>query len=340
MSSKSRPSCNEAKAVSVKSDEKMAVEIPHEKWSGKIEEVALGATKEEGGTRAKKITVGGETTLPFLTFEGALPNKPVIAIEVHDTVPTYPDSLREIFEPVWDKPEQWAKVAVEKWHADLICLKLKGIAPDGLNKTPQEAFSTVEKVLKSVDVPLFIYGCGDEEKDAKVFNECGELIKKERCTIGLAENEKYKSLAAAAMGFNCNIVAFSNIDINLAKQLNILLTDFGVKKNRILMDPLQAGLGYGLEYSYSIIERLRLGALLGDAMLQMAIVCDSTVAWDAREAVDESYPGELATRGILWEATTAISALTAGADVIIMRHPRAVELVRNTIEKLTGKIGE
>ncbi|MEW6070535.1 MAG: acetyl-CoA decarbonylase/synthase complex subunit delta, partial [Candidatus Thermoplasmatota archaeon] len=271
----------------------MAIEKPVEKWSGKIEEVVLGATKEEGGTRAKKIVVGCEATLPFLTFEGAMPNKPVIALEVYDILPPYPESLKGMFEKVWEAPEQWAKVAVEKWHADIICLKLKGIAPDGLNKTPEEALSVVEKVLKAVDVPLFIYGCGDEEKDAKVFNECGELIKNERCTIGLAEGEKYKSLAAAAMGFNCNIVAFSNIDINLAKQLNILLTDFGVKKNRILMDPLQAGLGYGLEYSYSIIERLRLGALLGDAMLQMPIVCDTTRAWDAREAIDKSYPGEL-----------------------------------------------
>lgn len=316
----------------------MVVEKPIEKWSGRIEEVVMGATKEEGGGRGKKIAAGGETTLPFLTFEGAIPHKPVIAVEVYDIVPSYPECLKDVFEGIYEEPSKWAKQAVEKWHADLICLKLKGVAPDGANKTPQEALSVVEKVLKSVDVPLFIYGCGDEEKDAKVFNECGELIKSERCTIGLAEGEKYKSLAAAAMGFNCNIVAFSNIDINLAKQLNILLTDFGVKKNRILMDPLQAGLGYGLEYSYSIIERLRLGALLGDTMLQLPMVCDTARAWDAREATDESYPGNVATRGMLWEATTAISAITAGVDIVIMRHPKAVELVRNTINKLIGGV--
>ena len=311
----------------------MEIDIPIEKWSGKIEEVFLGATKEDGGSRAKKIVVGGETTLPFLTFEGKIPNKPVIAIEVYDIIPNYPDILKDIFASIWDKPAEWAKTAVERWHADIICLKLKGITPDGVNKTPQDACSVVEKVLKSVDVPLFIYGCGDEEKDSKVFNECGELIKNERCTIGLAEGDKYKSLAAAAMGFNCNIVAFSNIDINLAKQLNILLTDFGVKKNRILMDPLLASLGYGLEYSYSIIERLRLGALLNDTILQMPIVCDTTRAWDARETNDENYPGNLTERAWLWEASTAISAITAGADVIIMRHPKAVEFVHNTIEK-------
>jgi acetyl-CoA decarbonylase/synthase complex subunit delta len=314
----------------------MVVEKPIEKWSGRIEEVVLGAAKEEGGTRARKIVVGGETTLPFLTFEGSIPNKTMIAVEVYDVIPAYPESLKGIFESVWNDTEKWAKEAVDKWHADLVCLKLKGTAPDGENRTPEEALSVVEKVLKAVDVPLFIYGCGDEEKDAKVFNEIGEVIRNERCTIGLAEGDKYKSLAAAAMGFNCNIVAFSNIDINLAKQLNILLTDFGVKKNRILMDPLQAGLGYGLEYSYSIIERLRLGALLGDAMLQLPIVCDTTRSWDAREATDESYPGEVTTRGMLWEATTAISALTAGANVLIMRHPKAVEIVRNTIDKLMG----
>jgi acetyl-CoA decarbonylase/synthase complex subunit delta len=311
------------------------VELVIEKWSGKIEEVEMGATKDEGGTRGRKVVVGGQTTLPFLTFEGTIPNNPVIAIEVHDVLPEFPESLKGTFEGIYDDPGKWAKHAVEKWNADMICLKLKGIAPDGANRTPQEAVSTVENVLKAVDVPLFIYGCGDEEKDANVFNECGELIRNERCSIGLAANEGYKSLAAAAMGFNCNIVAFSNIDINLAKQLNILLTDFGVKKNRILMDPLQAGLGYGLEYSYSITERLRLGALMGDSMLQMPIVCDASKAWEAREATNESYPGDLDTRGILWEAATAISSMTAGADIAILRHPKAAEIVRNTVEKLT-----
>lgn len=317
----------------------MAVEIPVEKWSGKVEEVVIGATKEESGTRCKKIVLGGESTLPFLHFEGSMPHQPVIAMEVYDIVPEYPSCLKEILETVWSHPAEWAKSCVEKWHADLICLKLKGAAPDGENRTVEEAATTVQKVLNSVSVPLFIYGCGDEEKDAKVFNAIGELIKNERCVIGLAEGEKYKSVAAAAMAFNCSIVGFSNIDINLAKQLNILLTDFGVKKNRILMDPLQAGLGYGLDYSYSIVERLRLGALLGDAMLQMPIVCDTTRAWDAREAVDESFPGELTSRGILWEALTGISAITAGTDVLIMRHPEAVKLVRKIIEELMAVEG-
>jgi acetyl-CoA decarbonylase/synthase complex subunit delta len=312
------------------------VELVIEKWSGKIEEVEMGATKDEGGTRGSKVVVGGQTTLPFLTFEGTTPHKPVIGIEVHDVVPEFPDSLKATFEGIYDDPAKWAKKAVEDWKADMICLKLKGIAPDGANRSAQEAVSTVESVLKAVDAPLFIYGCGDEEKDAKAFNECGELIRNERCTIGLAANEGYKSMAAAAMGFNCNIVAFSNIDINLAKQLNILLTDFGVKKNRILMDPLQAGLGYGLEYSYSITERLRLGALMGDAMLQMPIVCDASKAWEAREATNESYPGDLDTRGILWESATAISSMTAGADIAIIRHPKALEIVRSTVDKLTG----
>ena len=314
------------------------VELVVEKWSGKVEEVVMGATREEGGTRGRKVVAGGETALPFLSFDGAMPNRPVIAAEVHDVVPEYPEALKGTFAGICEEPGKWAKHAVEKWGADVICLKLKGLAPDGANKSVQEATAVVEKVLKAVDVPLFVYGCGDEEKDAKAFNECGELMRNERCTIGLAANESYKSMAAAAMGFNCNVVAFSNIDINLAKQLNILLTDFGVKKNRILMYPLQAGLGYGLEYTYSIIERLRLGALMGDSMLQMPIVCDASKAWDAREATDDSYPGELSTRGVLWEASTAISAITAGADVVIMTHPKAMEVVRHTVNRLTGSV--
>jgi acetyl-CoA decarbonylase/synthase complex subunit delta len=314
----------------------MPVAIPKEKWTGKIKEVRFGATSQEGGTRSNTITLGGVSTLPFLYFEGEMPQKTVIAMEVLDVVrEDYPGLAREPFEDVINSPAQWAKKCVDEHAAEAICLKLEGTNPEEENKSPEEAAGIVKEVLSAVSVPLLIYGCGNEEKDAKVMEACSEAAKGERCFLGLAEEEKYKSISVASMANDHGLVAFSNLDINLAKQLNILLTDFGIKPENIVMDPLQAGLGYGLEYSYSVIERVRLAALMGDHMLQMPILCDSSIAWKAREAhqSNEAY-GDEKLRGPYWEATTAISAVTAGADMLIMRHPQAVAMVREAVEDL------
>jgi acetyl-CoA decarbonylase/synthase complex subunit delta len=314
----------------------MPISLPTEKWSGKISELTIGTTASEGGTRGSKITVGGETTLPFLKFDGTNPHKPVILMEVFDAPPEFPKIIENDFQGLLDSPVKWAKTAVENWHADMVCLKLKGANPEAQNRTPEECANTVSEILKAVSVPIFVYGCGVEEKDAKVMQAVGDVVSKERCVIGLAENEKYKSMAAVAMGSDQNLVAFSNLDINLAKQLNILLTDFGVKKERIIMDPLQGGLGYGLDYSYSVVERIRLAALQGDAMLQMPIVCDTTTAWNAREATDTGS-GATLEQGVHWEALTGISAITAGADMLIVRHPESARVIRHAIDNLVQK---
>jgi acetyl-CoA decarbonylase/synthase complex subunit delta len=321
----------------------MAVQIPKEKWTGKIREVKIGAISEEGGTRSNNIILGGVSTLPFLYFEGEMPRKPVIAMEVMDVVrEDYPALAREPFEGVINSPSQWAKTCVEQHGAEAICLKLEGTNPEEENKSPEEAVEVVKDVLKAVSVPLLIYGCGNEEKDAKVMQLVSDATKGERCLLGLAEEEKYKSISVASMANDHALVAFSNLDINLAKQLNILLTDFGIKPENIVMDPLQAGLGYGLEYSYSVIERIRLAALMGDQMLQMPILCDTALAWKPREAhQDNPEWGDTKLRGPFWEATTGISAITAGADMLIMRNPNAVKMVREAVEELSqGEGGE
>jgi len=320
---------------------KMAIEIPKERWTGKIGEVVIGATKEDGGTRDRKITIGGATSLPFLDFEGEFPNPPVIAMEVMDVVrESSPAIAREPIEDVADDTPKWAKKCVEEFGADLICLKLESTNPEEEDRSPDEAGDTVKEVLKAVGVPLLIYGTGHEEKDAKVMEVVSEVAKGERCLLGLAEEESYKSISVASMANDHALVAFSNLDINLAKQLNILLTDFGIKKENIVMDPLMAGLGYGLEYSYSVIERIRLAALMGDQMLQMPILCDTTRAWAAREAYREDAEfGDPRLRGPFWEATTGISALMAGADMLVMRHPEAVRIVRETLSHLLSEGG-
>ncbi|RLG71468.1 MAG: acetyl-CoA decarbonylase/synthase complex subunit delta, partial [Methanobacteriota archaeon] len=294
----------------------MRVETPVERWTGKIGIVTLGATEEEGGTRGRKVVIGGAATLPFLSFEGETGYPPVIAGEVIDTTRNYPEQLRTYFGDAVEDPGEWAKKWVEKYGADLICLKLHSTNPEEEDKPPEEAIEAVKTVLESVPVPLIVYGCGDHEKDAKTMELVSNVGAGERLLLGHAEEEAYKSIAAAAMANGHAVIAFSNIDINLAKQINILLTDFGVKKEDIVMDPLLGGLGMGIEYSYSMMEWIRLAALMGDTMLQMPMLCDTSIAWKAKECTEEIAEfGDIKKRAVYWEETTAVTALMAGADL-------------------------
>jgi acetyl-CoA decarbonylase/synthase complex subunit delta len=314
----------------------MAVEIPKEKWSGKIGELVIGATEAEGGTRSKKVVVGGSTTLPFLYFEGEHPNPVALAMEVLDVVPEdYPELVKTAIGDAINSPASWAKKCVDEFGADLICLKLVSTNPEEQDRSPEEAAKTVREVLDAVSVPLIIYGSGNEEKDAKVMEKVSYEAKGERCLLGLAEESAFKSLAVAAMANGHGIVAFSNLDINLAKQMNILLKDFDVKLEDVIMDPLVAGLGYGLEYSYSVMERIRLAALMGDAVLQVPMICDVSIAWKAREAkIENPEWGDQNQRGPIWEAITATGALMAGADLLVFKHPETLKIIRSTIAEL------
>lgn len=314
----------------------MVVEIPKEKWTGKIGELVIGATADEGGTRSKKIVVGGSTTLPYLYFEGEHPHRPALAMEILDVIPEdYPEIVKSAIGDAINSPGTWAKKCVDDFGADLICLKLIGTNPEEQDRSPEEAAKTVREVLDAVSAPLIIYGSGNEEKDAKVMEAVSNEAKGERCLLGLAEEAAFKSLAVAAMANNHAIVAFSNLDINLAKQMNILLTDFGVKLDDIIMDPLIAGLGYGLEYSYSVMERIRIAALMGDSMLQVPMICDVSIAWKAREASMENPAwGESNKRGPTWESVSAVSALMAGADMLVIRHPETMKIIHDTLKEL------
>lgn len=308
------------------------MDLPSERWVGRIEEVELGRTKTEGGTRARKIKVGGENTLPCLRFEGSFPNKPAIAMEVYDLDPQYPEALKEIYSGVLDDPVAWARKCVGEYKADLVGVRLESTNPETKNTSAEDSAELIEEILKAVDVPLIIAGSGNEEKDAQVIGKCAEAAQRESCLLGFAEVEKYKSVAAAALAYNHSVISFSNIDFNLAKQTNILLTEFGLEKNRIVIDPLASALGYGLEYTYSVIERIRVAALQGDEMLQMPIICNTGSVWGVREVytMDERL-GDFRMRGVLWEAETALSYLTAGADILVMQHPEAVGLLRKAV---------
>ncbi len=210
-------------------------------------------------------------------------------------------------------------------------------SPDEANRSPQEAAETVKRILEAVEVPIIVYGCGNEERDAKTFELVSNIASKERLLIGHAEERHTRASRPPPWPIDHAIISFSNLDINLAKQINILLTDFGVKKDNIVMDPLMAALGMGLEYSYSVMERIRLAALMGDGMLQVPLICDTSVSWKAKEAAEDiPGPDGVAERAVWWEATTAMAALLSGADILIMRSPGAAAIVKRAIDDLTG----
>lgn len=321
----------------------MAFTPVKDKYRSKVGEVVLGATKEQGGTREYTITVGGESALPFLHFEGEIPNRPVVALEVWDVAPTdWHPCFDQFYGDVYNDPAAWAKKCVEEYGADLIVLRLKGADPDIKDASPEECAKVVKDVLAAVGCPLVVIGCGKAEKDNQVLPVVAEAAAGENLLLGVAEQENYKSLTAACMVHKHNIIAQSPIDINICKQLNILITEMNLPAERIVIDPTIAALGYGLEYGYSIMERARNGALQGDTMLAMPMIGNvGYEVWRVKEAnasVDD-FPGwgEQEPRGILWEATTAMALLQGGMDIVVMRHPKAAALTKQNIDELMTK---
>ncbi len=321
----------------------MAQELMLEKWPGALSVVNIGATKDDGGTRSKVIQAGGEATLPFLFQEGAIPYKPVIAFEIWDIAPgDWPQELNKSYGDLLKDPFAWAQICVKEYKAELLCVKLLGAHPDFGDKKPDEEAKFISELLKKVDVPLVILGCGDDTKDNLVLPACSEAAKGERCLIGSAVQDNYKTLTAAALADGHNIVAESPIDINIAKQLNILISDMGLPLERIVINPTIGALGYGLEYAYSIMERARLAALSGDKMMACPFIClVGQEAWRAKEAKAQAreFPtwGPETERGIIWEVITATALIQAGGDILVMRHPKAVEHVKKYIENLFAR---
>ena len=319
----------------------VAVQIPKEKWTGKVREVTLGATSEHGGTRKRTVTVGGESTLPFLAFEGEIPHPPVVALEIQDQYPDdWSDLLKDCWGDVLSDPAVWAEKAEES-GADIIALKLQSAHPEGKNTDAPQAAETVRSVLAATGLPLIVYGPGQVDKDNDVLVAVAEAAKGERIALGNCEEKNYRTIVAAALANEHLVVAKTPIDVNLAKQLNILISDMRLELDRILMDPTTGALGYGLEYSYSVMERLRIAALTGDSMTQQPMICTvGEEAWRAKESkVGEGVPeawGDWAKRSTNWEVLTATTLLQSGADIVVLRHPETVRLVRKAIAGLTA----
>jgi acetyl-CoA decarbonylase/synthase, CODH/ACS complex subunit delta len=312
----------------------MAFETPNIKYSGTIREATLG-------TGQKAVTIGGETSYPFYSFEGQMPHRPRIAFEVWDCPPEdWPEAALDPYRDVADDPVAWAKKAIEKYGAELITLVTKSADPNGLDRGAEDVAKTVKAVADAIDVPLIVWGTSDDDKDALLLKRVAEVCEGKNLAIGPLSDKNYKQIGAAAIAYGHAVLASSPIDVNLAKQLNILLSNLGVPEDRILIDPTTGGLGYGLEYTYSVMERDRMAALTQeDVKLQNPIVCNlANEVWKTKEArtsrQEDPKLGDEATRGIVMESVTAMTLLLAGADIIVMRHPEAVKAVREMIEEL------
>jgi len=319
----------------------MTVPDAKEKWSGRITTVTIGATEADGGTRGRTVTLGGQTGIPFLSFDGDTPNPPAIALDVLDKEPVdWPGPLAEVYGDVWSDPAAWA-IRVKELGADLVNLRLVGIHPDEGDRSPEEAAETVKAVLQAVDLPLIIWGCEVPEKDQKVMPKVAEVAQGENCLLGSVTEDEYRTLTAAAQAYGHKLIAQSPCDINKAKQINILVTDMGYPLEDIVIYPSTASLGYGMEYIYSILERGRLAALSGDKLMAQPVLLDvGHEAWRAKEARSGEEATEVwgppAQRGPAWETVTATNLLQGGADLLAMRHPKAMEAVRNTAKQLVS----
>jgi len=320
----------------------VTVETPVEKWAGTIRPIVLGATAAEGGTRGKTVVLGGQATLPFLGFEGQTPNPPRVAVEVwnHNPGSEWSAALTEAWGEALDDPGLWASKA-EAAGADLICLRFFTTDATDARVTASSARATLRCVLEATSLPLIVLGPGQAELDNEVLVACAEAGAGEKLLLGPCEDKNYRTIVAAAMANGHLVTAKTPMDVNLSKQLNILIHDMGMPMERIVTDPTTGALGYGMEYGYSVMERLRLAALQGDGMTQQPmLVTPGEEAWRAKEArVAEGVPaswGDWATRAVNWETMTAGALVESGADVVVLRHPETVRRIKLMVGALAA----
>ncbi len=312
----------------------MAFEFYKVSYTGGVKEITLGDGKNA-------VTVGGETCYPFYHFEGNMPNKPKIAMEIWDMEPEdWAEAATSPFKDVLSDSAAWAKKCVDEYGAEMIVLQLKSIDPNGNDASPEDAAAIVKKVADAIDVPLIIWGCANPQKDEIVLKKIAETCQDKKLVLGPVEDKNHKGIGAAAMGYGHIVISSSPIDVNIAKQINILLENLGMPMDRVIVDPTTGGLGYGLEYSYSVMERLRMAAMAqGDEKLQYPIINNlGNEIWKCKEAkltaAEEPLLGDPEKRGILMEAVGAVTYLMAGSDVLILRHPETIRLVKSYIDLL------
>jgi acetyl-CoA decarbonylase/synthase complex subunit delta len=317
----------------------MPIEILKEKSAGAVRTVTLGATKDQGGTRARTLTLGGDTALPYLDYEGSMPNRTALAIEIRDRKP---DDWSPLLYGAWgeamDDPGDWARAA-EAAGADLIYLVLSATKADGSKNDAVNARAVVSKVLSATGLPIAVVGPGQADLDNELIVAAAEQAKGEKVLIGICEDKNYRTIVAAALANDHLVQSKTPMDVNLSKQLVILIHDMGMPLERIVMDPTTGALGYGIEYGYSVMERLRMAALQGDTMTQQPMMVNpGEEGWKVKESrVGEGVPaawGDWEKRALNWEAVTATALVLSGANLLVLRHPATVRRIHALIGDL------
>ena len=304
-----------------------------QKFNASIKEVTIGCGE-------KAVTLGGENVYPFYSFDGEITNAPKVAVEISDMGVPEVAGLKAYYEGCSTMAEI-AKRASEMEGADFVCLRLEGGDPNGANKSVDELIAVVKEVADAIDVPLAVEGCKNVEKDAELLPKVAEVLQGRNALLLSEKEENYKAIGAAAgLAYNQIVGAESAVDINLAKQLNVVTTQLGVDAKKIVMNIGSAAAGYGYEYVVSTMDRIK-GAALGqnDNMLQMPIITPvSAETWNVKEATaseaDMPEWGSADERGIDMEVMTAAADLAAGSDAVILRHPESIKTISKMIKAL------
>jgi acetyl-CoA decarbonylase/synthase complex subunit delta len=317
-----------------------AYAVPREAPGDTIECVRIGARAEEGGTRRRTLTLGGQNCLAGHHLDGVIPNAPAFALEVFDTVSS---KLSPVLRGAWgdllEHPAEMAVKCVEDYGADAVSVRLDGTHPERGARSPDQAVELVKQVLAAVDVPVIVTAHNHFESANEAMRAVAAGCEGERLLLNWVENENYRTIAGAALAYGHCVVSQSPIDVNLAKQLNILLMNMDLPRDRIVMDPMTGALGYGIEYTYSVMERIRLTGFGGDGALTFPmIVCVGHEAWKTKEgsAPEADFPewGDPARRGILWEVQTAMPLIMSGADLVVLHHPDSLATLRRNVARV------
>ena len=305
-----------------------------QKFNAKINAVTIGSGD-------KTVTIGGDCTFPFYSFDAESENCPKIGVEISDMgLEGVSEGIKAYYEGATTMADI-AKKAAAMEGADFVALILEGGDPNGVNKSIDELIAVVKEVADAVDCPLVVEGCKNVEKDAELLPKVAEALQGRNALILSEKEENYKAIGAAAgLAYNQIVGAESAVDINLAKQLNVVMTQLGVSADSIVMNVGSAAVGYGYEYVVSTLDRIKAAALSqDDKMLQMPIITPiASETWNVKEAMatEEESPewGNQEVRGISMEIQTAAASLASGSDAVILKHPQSVATISKMIQEL------
>jgi len=312
--------------------------MPFNAKSGKF---SASINTVEIGCGDKKITIGGENVLPFYTFDAAIENAPKVGIEITDSgLANEPECVKKYYEGC-ETIADIAKKAASFEGVDFLSFRMDGGDPNGANKSTEELIAMLKEILEAVDLPLVVCGCKHAEKDAELLSKAAEAVEGKNAVILAAKEENYKTIGAAAgLAYKQIVGAESAVDINLAKQLNVLLTQLGVDGKSVVMNVGSAAAGYGFEYVVSTMDRIKAAALSqGDNTLQMPIITPvASEVWGVKEAIaseaDMPEWGCQEARGIAMEVETATAVLASGSNAVILKHPESVKTIAKLVKEL------